>query len=553
MYPKDPNRDRIPQKPVLRDDVRFAIGKITVVQYVMVGVFLFLLSGFWDLQVRNPEFYNERAERNRIKSLPILAPRGRVLDVEGRVIVGNRSTYSLMLSRENLTAEHLRAVSEGLHLDYDELADRVHRFDRTHPKYEPVIVKEELSPGELAFVEAHRGSPGFPEMELIRAQKRLYPKDGLAAHVLGYTGEVSEEELNQLEFVHYRQGDVIGKAGVEREYNRLLTGIDGQRRVVVDSRGRERQVIGVKEAVPGQDLRLTIDLDLQAVAELSMEGKRGAVVALDPRTGAVRAMVSRPAFDPNKFAGRILSKDWDQLVRDPETPLLNRAIQAQLAPGSTFKPVVALAGLELGVIDDSFQTTCNGGATFYGHFHRCHTVHGTIGLYRALVGSCDVFFYNVGNRLGIDNIARYAEMVGFGRRTGIDLPGEASGLVPSTQWKTRTFRQKWYPGETISVAIGQGPLTVTPLQLAHAIGGLALGGVWHRPHLLADPLPDQEPETPRVASFNIRHAVQVVNGMCGVVNDEGGTGVRAHLPDIEVCGKTGSAQLASTAVGPEGR
>ncbi len=526
-----------------RDGTRFAAGRIAVFQYLIAGVFLFLLSGFWELQVRNPAFYSERAERNRIKALPILAPRGRILDRDGRVMVDNQASFSLALSREKLEQRQLRALAAGLGLDFDELVLRVRRFDRTHPKYEPVIVKEELTPSELAFIEAHRGDPRYPDMELINAHRRLYPRGGVAAHLLGYIGEISEAELNLLEFVDREPGDVIGKSGVERQYDTLLTGIDGERRVVVDSVGREREVIGVKEAVPGRDLRLTIDLDLQVVAELAMNGRRGAVVALDPRTGEVLAMVSRPAFDPNRFAGRIRSKEWRALVGDPEKPLLNRAIQAQLAPGSTFKPIVALAGLELGVITPDFRVTCNGGASFYGRYFRCHLSrgHGPVSLYRALADSCDVYFYTVGNRLGIDNIARYAEMVGFGRKTGIDLPGEAPGLVPSTRWKLRTFRQKWYAGETISVAIGQGALTVTPLQLAYAIGGLAMGGVWYPPHVALNA--GRRPE-PRRAALDPAHTEAIADALWAVVND-GGTGLRARLPGIEVCGKTGTSQLAS--------
>jgi len=279
------------------------------------------------------------------------------------------------------------------------------------------------------------------------------------------------------------------------------------------------------------------------VADLAMENRRGAVVALDPRNGEVLAMVSRPAFDPNKFTARIRSADWKQLTDNPDNPMLNRAIQAQLAPGSTFKPILALAGLESGAVEESTTFHCAGGATFYGRYFKCHikTGHGTVELHRAIVQSCDVYFYNLGNRLGIDKIAEYAEMAGLGEKTGIDLPHEQSGLVPSTKWKIRNFRQKWYAGETISVAIGQGALTVTPLQLAHAIGGLAAGGMWYRPHLVRDP-GRQEPA--RRGEINLDNAAKVVYGMYGVVN-EGGTGVRGRIPGIEVCGKTGTAQLAS--------
>jgi len=297
--------------------------------------------------------------------------------------------------------------------------------------------------------------------------------------------------------------------------------------------------------VPGKNLQLTLDLDLQIVAELAMEGRKGAVVALDPRSGEVLAMVSRPAFDPNKFATRIRPEDWKELVSNPDNPLLNRAIQGQLAPGSTFKPFVALAALETGALDEGFRVGCSGGATFYGRYFRCWVKrgHGVVDLHEGIAESCDVFFYHVGNRVGIDNIARYAEMVGFGRKTGIDLPHEAEGVVPSSQWKMRQFRQKWYAGETISVAIGQGALTVTPLQLAYAVGGLAMGGVWYRPHLVKEPAGR---EAPRVEKIDPQNAGKVVYGMYGVVNEPGGTGVRARLPGISVCGKTGTAQLASS-------
>jgi len=528
---------------LLRDDTKFASTKIAVFQYVMIGIFVFLITGFWDLQIRNPELYQERAMQNSIKSIPVLAPRGKILDRDGRVIVDNHSSFTLYLTRENLKMEHLKPIAEGLNLDYDGLVARVRRFQaRGAPTYQPIPIKEELTPAELAFVESHKDANTFPELEVIHVQHRLYPKDGLAAHVIGYVGEVSESELNTPEFARFHQGDVIGKDGLERQYNDTLMGVDGQRRVEVDSFGNERRVLGDdKEAIPGKSLQLTIDLDLQAVAELTMENRRGAVVALDPRTGDVLAMVSRPAFDPNLFAGRIRSKDWKDLIDNPEHPLLNRAVQAQQAPGSTFKPIMALAGLETGAIDENFHVSCGGGASSYGRYFKCWGKHGGVELHRGIVQSCDTYFYNVGNRLGIDRIAQYAEMVGFGHKTGIDLPHEAEGVVPSSKWKIRNFREKWYPGETISVSIGQGATTVTPIQLAVAMGGIAVGGMWFPPHLLKSG-PRLLPT--RRADINLENVQKVVSGMCGVVN-EGGTGVRARLPGIEVCGKTGTAQLAS--------
>jgi len=538
----EPGDYRGSEPPAWRDDTKFASGKIAVFQYVTVAVFLYLISGFWVLQVRNPEYYSEQADRNRIKALPILAPRGKILDREGRVVVDNHASFTLILSRESLRDTHVRPIAEGLNLDYERLRQRLARF-RSRARYEPIIVKDELTPGELAFVEAHRDPDTFPEMELIPSHRRLYPRDGGAAHLIGYVGEISESELNSAEFVRYEQGDVIGKAGLERQYNDILMGTDGQRRVVVDNRGHHREVIAMKPSVSGKNLQLTLDLDLQVVAELTMENRRGAIVALDPRNGEVLALVSSPAYDPNKFAGRIRSDDWRLLINNPDIPLLNRAIQAQLAPGSTFKPVVALAALEAGVIDDNFQVYCNGGASFYGRYFKCHLKggHGLVNLRKGLAQSCDVFFYNVGNRVGIDTLAHYAQEVGFGRKTGIDLPSEAEGVVPSSAWKMRNFRLKWYAGETISVAIGQGALTTTPLQLAYALGGLAMGGVWHRPHLVRDP---ERKEPPRIAKIDSANAAKVVAGLYAAVN-EGGTGVRAQIPGISVCGKTGTSQLAS--------
>jgi penicillin-binding protein 2 len=528
---------------LVRDEPKFAAAKIAFFQYVMVAIFLFLIAGFWDLQIRNPQMYQERAEQNSIKSIPVLAPRGRILDRDGRIIVDNHSSFSVLVSRDTLKMEHLKQIADGLNLPYDALVARVRRFQRQGaPEYEPIIIKDELTEADLSFVESHKDADTFPELEIIRAERRLYPKDGMAAHAIGFVGEVSEAELNQPEFAKYHQGDVIGKDGIERQYNDILMGVDGQRRVEVDSFGHERQVLEDKEATPGKDLQLTIDLDLQAVAELVMDGRKGAVVAIDPRTGEVLAMVSRPAFDPNLFAGRIRSKDWKQLLDNPDKPLINRAIQAQLAPGSTFKPIEAMAGLETKTIDENYHLFCPGGATFYGHYFKCDLAggHGTIELHRAIVMSCDVFFYTLGNRLGIDTLAKFGEMAGLGHKTGIDLPHEAEGVMPSTRWKSRTYRQKWYAGETISVAIGQGYTTVTPIQIVTALGGIAMGGIWNTPHMVRD----ANVPPARRADWNLDNIQKVISGMYGVVN-EGGTGARAQIAGLDVFGKTGTAQVAS--------
>jgi penicillin-binding protein 2 len=546
--PIDPGSEpRVTDKPPLRDDTRFAAGRIAVFQYCSVAVFLFLISGFWRLQVQNPEFYGEKAQANSIKSQPIPGPRGRILDRDGRVIVDNHSSFRLDLAREQFREEHLRPIAQGLDLDYTDLAARVARM-RNQPKFLPIVIKNELTQADLAFVESHHDF--FPELVLIPSQRRLYPRNGMLAHVIGYTGEISEQELDLPEYAKYNPGDVVGKFGIEKQYNESLMGVDGQRQVVVDNYMRVRQTIGIVPAVPGKDLQTTIDLDIQAVAELAMDGgnkelgyehKNGAVVALDPRNGEVLAMVSRPTFDPNKFAGRIKAKDWKEIQDNPDHPLLNKAIQAQQAPGSTFKPIVALAALETGTVDPNWGVHCSGGVKLYDRYQHCWHVHGGVTMHRGIVQSCDVYFYTLGAKLGIDNIAKYADLVGFGKKTGIDLPHEMEGLVPSEKWKMRMYHDKWHVGETPSVAIGQGALTVTPLQLARAEGGMAVGGKWYQPHTVKLPS-DKVPESEW--PLNPENVKTVVDGMYGVVN-EGGTGVRASLPGITLCGKTGTAQLAS--------
>jgi penicillin-binding protein 2 len=540
LPPVDPNLEQpqISDKPPLRDDTHFAASKIAVFQYVTVAVFLFLISGFWALQVQNPEFYGERAEANRIKSNPIAAPRGRILDRDGRVIVDNLSSFSLIIARDSLKEEHLRPIAQGLDIDYNDLAAQVRKV-KLQPKYVRIVIKQELTPADLAFVDSHKEF--FPELVLAPSQRRLYPQNGMMAHVIGYTGQISEEDLDSPAFAKYNQGDIVGQSGIERQYNDWLTGVNGQMQVVVDNRGTVRKTLATKPAVPGKDLQLTIDLDLQAVAELALEGKNGADVALDPRTGDVLAMASRPTFDPNQFSVRMKSKDFKVLLDNPDSPLMNRAIQAQFAPGSTFKPFTAISALEGGFIDNKFTVHCSGGVSLYGHYYHCLETHGTLALHRGIVESCDSYFYIVGNKTGIDNMAFYGNLAGFGQPTGIDLPHEKSGIMPSSAWKLRTQRTKWYAGETPSVAIGQGALTVTPLQLARAIGGLAIGGKWFHPHMLKTL---EKPDKPVEWNLNPDNVKDIVDGMYGVVN-EGGTGGRARIPGIEVCGKTGSAQLVS--------
>jgi penicillin-binding protein 2 len=490
--------------------------------------------------VLDTSHYAELANRNRIRTIPIIAPRGRILDRYGHILLDNYPSFSVLLERDSpaVVKADLPEIAAGLGIALPDLEQQVHDASGL-PRYQPLVIKTDASPADVAFVESHRAD--IPCLDLLTVQRRSYPPNDFLAHVLGYVGEVSPQDIAKSHGV-YGPGDVVGKSGLEREYNNILMGTDGSRRVVVDSRGIVRGTLEEKPAIPGKTIRLTIDENLQTAAENELSGKEGAIVVLNPQTGGVLAMASRPAFDPNLFARGIAPAQWQALEDDPEHPLLNRAIQAQLAPGSVFKIIMATAMLQSGVPSPNFTVYCPGSAVFYGRVFHCWNKygHGLVNLRAAIIQSCDVFFYNVGMRLGIDRIAYYATHLGLGKPTGIDLPGEEPGLVPSTQWKERAFGRPWYPGETISVAIGQGATTVTPLQLAYSIGGIAIGGVFKRPHLLEHSGPDPEvsfPLAPETVSA-------ITDAMYGVVND-GGTAASSRLQGIQFCGKTGSAQLIS--------
>jgi penicillin-binding protein 2 len=376
---------------------------------------------------------------------------------------------------------------------------------------------------------------------MLMVHRRRYPHGGFLAHVSGYVGEVSAPQVESSDG-RYRSGDIVGKTGLERQYNDRLMGTDGMRRVVVDSIGREVGRLEQTEAIPGKPVQLTIDYDLQVVAEQALAGQRGAVVAIDPKTGDILALASQPAFDPNDFAIRVPRTIWQQLNSDAARPLLNRATQAQLAPGSVFKIVMATAMLESKVLPADYNVFCPGHGLYYGRVFRDWkpSGHGQVDLHKSVVHSCDVFYYNLGRQMGIDSIAYYATQMALGRKTGIDLPGEESGLIPSEEWKQRVYRQKWYAGETISVAIGQGAVMTTPLQLAYSISGIMMGGVFRQPHLLKSDQPAHEIVFP-IAESTVETVSQA---MWGVVN-EGGTAAASRLPGIEFSGKTGSAQVIS--------
>src|ERR1700681_3053942 len=453
--------------------------------YVIVGMIGVLLLGFWKLQIIDAEKYSSMAERNRVRSIPVIAPRGRMLDRDGRVLVDNRPSFSVLLLRDDpgLVEKNLPGIADGLSIPLADLRDDLTNT-RNLPKFQPIIIKPEASDADIAFIESHRSD--IPILEMISISRRRYIPGGFMSHASGYVGEVSEQQI-EASNGRFRPGDFAGKSGLERQYNDLLTGTDGMRRVIVNSVGKEVGRLSTQEAIPGKQIQLTIDYDLQQVAEQSLGARPGAVVALDPRSGEVLAMVSRPTPDSNDFSVRVSNEIWKRLNEDPLKPMLNRVIQAQLAPGSVFKIITATAMLEDKVPPESYTAFCPGYATFYGRQFKGwvygKSSHGVVGLHKAILESCDIFFYNVGMRLGIDRLSYYGTKLGLGHKTGIDLPSEEQGLMPSVEWVQRAFHRKWYPRETISVSTGQGAVTTTPLQRARTIGGIALGGVFKQPHL----------------------------------------------------------------------
>ncbi len=522
------------------DEHKLPQTRLAIVSYATVGLIGLLLLGFWKLQVIDSERYAQLAERNRIRAIPIIAPRGRMLDREGRVLVDNYPSFSVLLLRDDpkQVESSLPQIADGLGIPLEDLQEQLEAAQDL-PKFQPIVIKPEATQADIAFIESHRAD--IPLLEMLMVHRRRYPPDGFLAHTSGYVGEVSAQQV-QSSNGRYRPGDIVGKSGLERQYNDVLSGTDGLRRVIVNSVGKEVGRLEQKEAIPGKQIQLTIDYDLQVVVEQALAGRKGAVIALDPRTGEVLAMTSRPAPDPNLFAVRVPREEWKRLNEDPDRPLLDRTIQAQLAPGSVFKVIMATAMLESKAIPEEFSVFCTGTTDFYGRVFHCWQKHGhgQVSLHKAVVQSCDVFFYNVGKRLGIDRIAYYASQLGLGRKTGIDLPGEEAGLMPSEEWKQRLFHQKWYPGETISVAIGQGAVVATPLQIAHTVGGIATGGIFKQPHLLMTSKPAPEVRFP----LSEDTTEKVTQAMFGVVN-EGGTAAGVRLEGIELCGKTGSAQVIS--------
>jgi len=518
---------------------------------VLIG-FCLLLGRTWQLQVMQGDYFLRLSEQNRLRSLRTKSLRGKILDRHGYVLADNRVAYTLMAIPADLPPnDQLLPLLRTLNIDLD---PEMLRPRRRLAALKPVPIQRDFPRDQVAYFAEHRMD--FPGMFVEAEPLRTYPYGTLAAHLLGYLGEISELQLQHSKDLGYYLGDLVGQAGLEQVSEPVLRGQPGVRQVEVDALGRETQVIAARPATPGMDLVLTLDLQLQQLAEQLLEEHRGSIVAIDPRNGQILALASKPAFDPNAFIPRLAPAMWRALSTDPHHPLHNRATQGQYPPGSVFKIVTALAALAEGVITPQSTVCCPGHYDYGGRtFHDWRpSGHGCIQLRQALTQSCDVYFYHLGQLLGIDRLAHHANALGLGQPTGFTVGLEKSGLIPSSQWKRQALGQPWYAGETISVAIGQGYTTVTPLQVANMLATVANGGTLYKPSIvlrqetLHDPAP---PDTPPTVLHQLRvppqHIAAVQQGLWSVVNDPRGTGKQAHHDQIAIAGKTGTAQAVPLA------
>jgi len=540
-----------------RDGLELLRSRVSMISYAVAIVLCVLVFGFWQLQVVQKSHYADLAEKNRIKEIRLVAARGKIYDRHHKILADNRPSYNIVYVRENSPhkmEETVAALVTGLGMSAEELTQKIDR-KKKDPSYQPITLKEDAGTGDVAYVMAHAYE--LPEVSVEFQPRRLYREGQVAAHALGYIGEVTEAQLQESSDLKPR--DLVGIAGLELVYDSVLRGVDGSRHVVVNNSGREIETLPDEvKPIAGHDIYTTIDLDLQKAAEEMMGDHVGAVVVLDPRSGEVLALVSKPSFDPNHFASGISSVEYKALSDDPDHPFENRAIRSMQPPGSIFKVIEAAAGLETGTVTALDHVYCKGSESFSGRSFGCWKPagHGNVGMYEAIVNSCDVYFYNLGKTLGIDKISQFALMTGLGRKTGVDLPGEVSGLIPSESWSQRVKRVKWSLIDTINLSIGQGKINVTPIQAAWAIGGLASGGRLKQPRLVQPQelrrsgfeSPDVGYQTYTVSEDTVE---TVAKAMWGVVND-GGTATSARVNGFDVAGKTGTAQVVNKSIYKKG-
>jgi penicillin-binding protein 2 len=515
------------------------------ITFFLVGIiFLFLLFFFWKVQILDHKKYWKQSEANRIREIILPPQRGLIKDRNGIILATNIASFQISIIRENCQdiEQSCQRISRLLGLELSVLKERIEKY-KFLPTFRPIVIMDNLDVNEVSRVKARQSE--FPELMIQSEPKRAYPYETLAAHILGYLQEISQEEIQQ-SILKRRPGDLIGKTGIEKEYEHLLVGTEGQILEIADSLGRKRGEISREDSIPGQDINLTLDFGIQSRAEELLEGREGAVVVLDPRTGEILALASYPTFDPNKFISRFSPEEWLNLMQDPEFPLENRAIRGLYAPGSIFKLIMALGALDSQVVNEWRTYYCTGSTRIYGHPFACWFKggHGSMNLYNGIKNSCNIYFYQLGKLMGIEEIAKYARILGLGTLTGVDLPGEKEGLVPDPDWKRRVRNEQWYPGETISVSIGQGPIQVTPLQIAAHTAMFANRGRKVTPFLFKNN--KLVPPDVRHTDIQVSLFEKVITGMWKSVN-EGGTGRAARVEGFDVCGKTGSTQVVSTA------
>ena len=535
------------------EDRRRLTSRLTVLRVSVAVAFGLLACGFWFFQVVQHAKFKEMAENNHQRTLTLRAPRGIIFDRTGRLLVENRNAFNISIVREHTkdldrTIRVLASVTGVEEKIVREVVDR----QRREPSYRPIVIIQDATLSQVAAVTARRLDFELPDVIVQEVPTREYPDQAMAAHLIGYVGEASED---QMAADRVASGSIVGQFGIERVYNQLLMGEDGARLVVVNSVGREIRTLEEVPPVQGRRVQLAINYEMQHAAEEAFRGYGywGSAIVLDPKTGEVLTLTSLPAFDPNDFATGIDRATWNQLNTDKLRPLQNRAIQGRYSPGSIFKILIATAALEEGVITPERQIYCAGGGTFYGRFFKCHLAggHGYVDLRHALEKSCNTYFYTVGDMLGIDRIHKWGEKLGLAGKSGIDLPNEVESIVPSQEFKRKRFNEKWYAGDTISVSIGQGMVDVTPMSLAVMMATVANGGTRVVPRLVKafdegnGWQPVAVPRSPFVPFVMKPETVSAVHDGLWLAVNGAGTAVRAKIEGRDVAGKTGTAQVIS--------
>lgn len=527
--------------------------RVVGVVLVVLAAFTILFARLFYLQVVEGREYRRLSEINSIRLHDIDAPRGLIFDRQGRMLVDNRPSFDLhiILKDAKPLDDTLDRLCRITGLAVTDLKERI-RANRKRGGYTPILLKEDIGRDLLAAIEVQKYD--LPGVMVNISPRRHYLHADRAAHLLGYMGEISQNELRNLNGSGLKSGDFIGKYGIEKAYEDLLRGRRGGQQVEVNATGQVVRVINSVEAIPGQNIVLTIDHDTQIAAENALAGWAGAVVAVDPNNGEIIAMASSPTFDPNMFVVGMSRDQWNALATNPYRPLENKAVQAEYPPASTYKIVTAMAGLEEKVIDPETTFFCPGHYRYGNRVYRCwkRSGHGEVDLTHAITESCDVYFYQVGEAVGIDRLAHYASACGLGALTGIDLGQEAKGIVPTSNWKLKRFGEPWQGGETLSVAIGQGFNLVTPLQMATMIAAVGNGGIRYKPQLVKRMVSventvtyEAQPEVIGRIPISAETMEHVRRGLWSAVNHQKGTAYRSRIKDLDFSGKTGTAQVVS--------